>query len=175
MSLHLHSPTHNSQPGTPRVKRSVSSRKRAGSHVPPNATTIREIHREAIHSIRAFLRSKSCYDVFPVSFKVIVLDTKLEVKKALRCLFINGTSLSFTCSLSLNDNLPNRFFPGVVSACLWNNNEFRVSGILTVSDFVNLMAYYYKTSTYDDAAQDVESLRLDALSGISLPVHRSIY
>lgn len=56
---------------------------------------------------------------------------------------------------------------GVVSACLWDNDEYRVSGILTVSDFVNLMAYYYKTSTYDDAAQDVESLRLDVLSGTS--------
>lgn len=82
--------------------------------------------------------------MFPVSFKVIVLDTKLEVKRALRCLILNG----------------------VVSACLWDNEQFRVSGILTVSDFVNLMAYYYKTSTYDDAAQDVESLRLDALTDV---------
>jgi len=122
----------------------MSSRKRAGSHVPPNQSTVREIHRDALSSIRAFLRSKSCYDVFPVSFRVIVLDTKLEVKKALRCLILNG----------------------VVSACLWDNEQFRVSGILTVSDFVNLMAYYYKTSTYDDAAQDVESLRLDSLSDV---------
>jgi hypothetical protein len=47
-------------------------------------------HSEALDQIRAFLRSQSSYDVFPVSFRLIVLDHHLVVKKALNTMLANG-------------------------------------------------------------------------------------
>ncbi|EJT45852.1 snf1p protein kinase activator, Snf4p [Trichosporon asahii var. asahii CBS 8904] len=40
-------------------------------------------HQEALEALRSFLKERSSYDVFPVSFRLIVLDSQLKVKKAL--------------------------------------------------------------------------------------------
>ena len=44
----------------------------------------------ALRSIRDFLRGRSSYDVLPVSFRLIVLDTKLVVKPALEVMWQAG-------------------------------------------------------------------------------------
>lgn len=80
------------------VKRKGSSRKRAVSQLPPVQTP--ETHEAALRSIRSSLRKQTSYDVFPVSFRLIVLDTKLEVKKALQCLLHNGACLFQSVSAS---------------------------------------------------------------------------
>jgi hypothetical protein len=49
-------------------------------------------HDDALKKIRMFLKGRSTYDVFPLSFRLLVLDTKLEVKKALGSLVQNGWS-----------------------------------------------------------------------------------
>jgi hypothetical protein len=100
-------------PSTPRIKRRPSSRRpRAGSQV---QIAPRDAHREALQSIRTFLKSKSCYDVLPLSFKVTVLDTKLDVKKALQCLVTNGkllceVYLQSQCNMSIQQGLFQRVF-----------------------------------------------------------------
>lgn len=75
---------------SPKVKRRPSGRNRSRtvSHLTPQPT--QETHDAALYSIRAFLRSRTSYDAFPVSFRLIVLDSQLEVKKALQCLLLNG-------------------------------------------------------------------------------------
>ena len=70
-------------------RRASTRRPRAPSYLPPAQT--QETHDAALQSIRMFLRGRSSYDVFPLSSRVIVLDTKLEVKKALACLLHNGS------------------------------------------------------------------------------------
>ena len=73
---------------SPKVKRRGSTRRaRAGSHLPP---LTQEAHDAALYSIRAYLKNHTSYDSFPVSFRMIVLDSKLEVRKALQCLLSNG-------------------------------------------------------------------------------------
>ena len=47
-------------------------------------------HEEAVEALRGFLRERSSYDVFPVSFRLIVLDTQLKVKKALDVMLLYG-------------------------------------------------------------------------------------
>jgi len=47
-------------------------------------------HTEALEALRAFLKERSSYDVFPVSFRLIVLDTQLKVKKALDVMLLYG-------------------------------------------------------------------------------------
>lgn len=125
-----------------RRKTSIRNRPRTSSVLPPQ---IHEIHEASLQAIRNFLKGRSSYDVFPLSSRVIVLDTKLEVKKALTCLLNNG----------------------VVSAPLWNSELRSFAGMLTVSDIIHLIQYYYWTvSSYDVAAAQVEELRLESLREI---------
>ncbi|EPQ60764.1 CBS-domain-containing protein [Gloeophyllum trabeum ATCC 11539] len=118
-------------------RKSSQRRGRAISHVPPRQ--VQELNDAALNSIRAYLRGRQSYDAFPVSFRLIVLDTKLEVRKALQC---------------------------VVSAPLWNSEKATFAGMLTVQDIIHLIQYYYHTSSYDNAAADVETFRLESLRDI---------
>lgn len=47
-------------------------------------------HQEALEALRSFLKERSSYDVFPVSFRLIVLDSQLKVKKALDVMLLYG-------------------------------------------------------------------------------------
>ncbi|TFK77044.1 CBS-domain-containing protein [Pluteus cervinus] len=124
------------------LKHKGSSRRRALSHLPPYPS--QESHDAALNAIRSFLKATTSYDAFPVSFRLIVLDTKLSVKKALQCLLLNG----------------------VVSAPLWNSDRSRFAGMLTVLDIIHLIQYYYRTATYDYAETDVETFKLESLRDI---------
>ncbi|KAJ7169941.1 CBS-domain-containing protein [Mycena filopes] len=118
------------------------SRRRAGSHLPPH----HDHHEAALYAIRAMLRGRTGYDAFPVSFRLIVLDTKLSVTRALQCLLANN----------------------VVSAPLWNSEQSRFAGMLTVLDIIHLIQYYYKNTAvdYDNVKTDVEKFRLESLREI---------
>jgi len=66
---------------------------------------------------------------------------------------------------------------GVVSAPLWNSEKSIFAGMFTVSDIIHLIQYYYHTSSYDNAAADVETFRLESLRGMLyslLPLPRII-
>ena len=52
--------------------------------------------------IRAFLRSRSAFDVFPLSYKVVVFDTKLPVKHALNTMHAQGEQSTFQVEEVLN-------------------------------------------------------------------------
>ncbi|CAD6888382.1 unnamed protein product [Tilletia controversa] len=67
-----------SVPGTP-LTASVPRRRRP-----------KDRHLASLEAIRDFLRERSSYDVLPVSFRVVVLDTKLVVKPALDVLWQAG-------------------------------------------------------------------------------------
>lgn len=136
-------------------KRKLSTRRRGISHLPPYQS--QESHDQALTAIRTFLKSRTNYDAFPVSFRLIVLDTKLNVKKALQCLLLNG----------------------VVSAPLWNSDTSTFAGMLTVLDIIHLIQYYYHTANWATAAADVETFRLESLRDIEKelgvatpPLHR---
>jgi hypothetical protein len=56
---------------------------------------------------------------------------------------------------------------GVVSAPLWNSEESKFAGMLTVLDIIHLIQWYHKNSTtYENVATDVESFRLESLRGM---------
>ncbi|CAG8556866.1 10966_t:CDS:10 [Ambispora gerdemannii] len=89
----------------------------------------------------SFLKQHSSYDVLPVSYRLIVLDTTLLVKRALTALMQNG----------------------VVSAPLWDSANQKFAGMLTVSDFMNLIQYYYKNSSYSAALEEIEQFQIQQL------------
>lgn len=72
------------------ARRKPSTRRRAISHLQPHQS---DAHDAALNAIRTFLKLHTAYDAFPVSFRLIVLDTKLNVKKAFQCLLLNGMAL----------------------------------------------------------------------------------
>jgi 5'-AMP-activated protein kinase regulatory gamma subunit len=65
---------HGSSTGTGVVRRPSRA-----AHPPMQPMT----HMEALQSLRGFLKERSSYDVFPLSFRLIVFDGQLKVKKAL--------------------------------------------------------------------------------------------
>ncbi|KAJ8142410.1 hypothetical protein OXX80_003803 [Metschnikowia pulcherrima] len=97
--------------------------------------------RIGLKAIRLFLQSKASYDVLPVSYRLIVLDTSLLVKKSLNILLQNN----------------------VVSAPLWNNKTSRFAGLLTSSDFINVIQYYFQ---FPEKFDLVDQLTLDGLRDI---------
>lgn len=85
--------TGGSGPGSS-VKRTMSKRMARGV---PSALSgalgmgrKRDKHSLALLSIRDFLKGRNCYDCLPVSFRLVVLDTKLVVKPALDVMWQAG-------------------------------------------------------------------------------------
>lgn len=78
--------------------------------------------------------------MLPISYRLIVLDTALLVKKSLNI---------------LNQN-------GIVSAPLWDSKSSTFAGLLTTSDYINVIQYYWQNP---DALARVDQFRLDSLRG----------
>uniref|UniRef100_A0A4W4GUH6 CBS domain-containing protein n=1 Tax=Electrophorus electricus TaxID=8005 RepID=A0A4W4GUH6_ELEEL len=67
--------------------------------------------------------SHCCYDAIPTSSKLVIFDTTLQVKKAFFALVANG----------------------VRAAPLWDNKQQCFVGMLTITDFINILHRYYKS------------------------------
>ncbi|KAH7042027.1 hypothetical protein B0J12DRAFT_675456 [Macrophomina phaseolina] len=96
---------------------------------------------EALRAIRAFLKVRTSYDVLPVSFRLIIFDTALLVKKSLNILIQNG----------------------IVSAPLWDSKTSTFAGLLTTSDYINVIQYYWHNP---DALAQIDQFRLNNLRDI---------
>ncbi|XP_077480529.1 5'-AMP-activated protein kinase subunit gamma-2-like isoform X5 [Stigmatopora argus] len=70
-----------------------------------------------------FMRSRKCYELIPASSKLVVLDSTLEVKKAFLAFVANG----------------------VRAAPVWESQKQSFVGMLTITDFINILTRYYKS------------------------------
>ncbi|XP_013790606.2 5'-AMP-activated protein kinase subunit gamma-1-like, partial [Limulus polyphemus] len=70
-----------------------------------------------------FFQHFHCYDIIPISAKLVVFDTQLLVKKAFFALVHNG----------------------VRAAPLWDSSQQEFVGILTITDFIHILRTYYKS------------------------------
>ncbi|KAJ2609227.1 AMP-activated serine/threonine-protein kinase regulatory subunit [Coemansia sp. RSA 1365] len=95
--------------------------------------------RELAQLASFFLKQHSAYDMIPVSFRLIVLDTKLLVTKALSTLVQNG----------------------VESAPMYDSAQACYAGMLTTTDLVNLIQYYYSNFSYTEAIDDLGQVQLE--------------
>ncbi|KAF3908395.1 hypothetical protein ABW21_db0200488 [Orbilia brochopaga] len=109
-----------------------------------------------LSAIRNFLRLRTSYDVLPVSFRLIVLDTTLLVKQSLAILIQNG----------------------IVSAPLWDSKQSKFAGLLTSTDFINVIQYYFQ---FPDDLKEIDKFRLNSLReverriGVAPPETSSIH
>ncbi|KAF3857216.1 hypothetical protein F7725_009075 [Dissostichus mawsoni] len=90
-----------------------------------------------------FMKSHSCYDAIPTSCKLVIFDTKLQVKKAFHALVANGLR----------------------AAPLWDSKLQRFVGMLTITDFINILHCYYKSplvQMYELESHKIETWRGDS-------------
>lgn len=85
------------------------------------------INSEQIY--RTFFSTHTCYDCMPKSGKVLVLDAHLSIRKAFFALIFNN----------------------VRCALVWNASTSSNIGLITISDFINMLiaAYDSKWNTLD--------------------------
>jgi len=77
----------------------------------------------------------------PLSYRLIIFDTSLLVKKSLNILTHSG----------------------IVSAPLWDSKSSTFAGLLTTSDYLNVVQYYWQNP---DALAQVDQFRLNSLRDI---------
>ncbi|RMZ70384.1 nuclear SNF4 [Pyrenophora seminiperda CCB06] len=109
------------------------------SEQPRQLSAIDREQLDGLRTIRAFLKARTSYDVLPISYRLIVFDTALLVKKSLNI---------------LNQN---------VSAPLWDSKSSTFAGLLTTSDYINVIQYYWQNP---DALTKVDQFRLNSLRDI---------
>ncbi|KAI1342046.1 hypothetical protein F5Y15DRAFT_330974 [Xylariaceae sp. FL0016] len=117
------------------------SRSRTIPVVATPMSPIDEEQMQGLRGLRDFLRVRTSYDVLPLSFRLIVLDNDLLIKKSLNILIQNG----------------------IVSAPLWDSRHSRFAGLLTATDYINLIQYYCQ---FPEHIEDVEKFRLSSLRDI---------
>ncbi|KAK4143744.1 uncharacterized protein C8A04DRAFT_37168 [Dichotomopilus funicola] len=105
----------------------------------PNALDKEQM--QGLRGIREFLKVRTSYDVLPLSFRLIVLDNELLIRKSLNILIQNG----------------------IVSAPLWDSKNSTFAGLLTSTDFINLIQYYCQ---FPDEIDEVDNFRLSSLRDI---------
>ncbi|KAE8156369.1 nuclear protein SNF4 [Aspergillus tamarii] len=123
------------------VQPSSYLRPRGLSHPMPPTQPERAIDREerqGLRAIRNFLKVRNSYDVLPLSFRLIIFDTSLSVKESLNILIQNG----------------------IVSAPLWDSKTSTFAGLLTTSDYINVIQYYFQNPA---ALGEIDQFRLDSL------------
>ncbi|XXG99845.1 hypothetical protein Hte_006186 [Hypoxylon texense] len=129
----------------PFVQPSSYLRPKLRSRTVPTPTTpmtpIDEEQLQGLKGLRNFLRVRTSYDVLPLSFRLIVLDNDLLIRKSLDILIQNG----------------------IVSAPLWDSHQSRFAGLLTATDYINLIQYYCQFPEHID---DVDKFRLSSLRDI---------
>ncbi|KAI4147128.1 MAG: hypothetical protein L6R39_003224 [Caloplaca ligustica] len=108
---------------------------------PKPESAIDRDQRIGLQRIRDFLKVRTSYDVLPLSFRLIVFDTSLLVKKSLTILTQNG----------------------IVSAPLWDSKTSTFAGLLTTSDYINLIQYYWQNP---DAVNRIDQFKLNSLRDI---------
>ncbi|OQD86524.1 hypothetical protein PENANT_c007G00930 [Penicillium antarcticum] len=118
------------------------------SYQPPMASerAIDREERQGLRAIRNFLKARNSYDVLPLSFRLIIFDTSLSVKESLNILIQNGTRIP-------GDT-------GIVSAPLWDSKASKFAGLLTTSDYINVIQYYFQNPA---ALDQIDQFRLNSL------------
>ncbi|XP_053272889.1 5'-AMP-activated protein kinase subunit gamma-1 [Pleuronectes platessa] len=92
-----------------------------------------------------FMKSHCCYKAIPTSCKLVIFDTKLHVKTAFFALVANGLR----------------------AAPLWDSKVQRFVGMLTITDFINILNCYYKSPLVQ--MHQLESHRIETWRDVYLP------
>jgi len=112
----------------------------------PSETAADKEQMEALIAIRKFLKVRTSYDVMPLSYRLILLDSGLRIK----------------ASLGVMQQM------GIVSAPMWDSETSTFAGLLTVNDYINVIQYYWQNP---DKVTEIERMRLKSLPVIEKAIN----
>lgn len=118
----------------------------------PRSVSTGSIYHEDQKVISDFLRKHTCYDLLPISAKVVIFDITLEVRYAFYAMVQNE----------------------IRAAPLWDSDARKIVGMLTVTDFISILRHYYKNnwkSAVPLEEHQIQSWRQIALNGHEQPLH----
>jgi hypothetical protein len=87
----------------------------------PTALTVSTLENQNLVYVE-FMRLHKCYDITPTSAKLVIFDSQLLVKKAFFALLYNE----------------------VRAAPIWDSKQCRVVGMLTITDFINILLRHHR-------------------------------
>ena len=93
-------------------------------------------NQESVYSL--FMKAHKCYDLIPTSSKLVVFDTELPVRKAFYALVYNG----------------------VRAAPLWDSTKQEFVGMLTITDFIQILHKYYSKDAVTDGMRELEEHKI---------------
>ena len=105
-----------------------------------------------------FFKFYRCYDIIPVSAKLVAFDTQLAVKKAFFALLSNGM-FEISCSNWIPMILIKFCLTGVRAAPLWDSSRHSFVGMLTITDFILILRSYYNSPQLQ--MEELEEHKLD--------------
>ncbi|KAK0754776.1 hypothetical protein B0T18DRAFT_313724 [Schizothecium vesticola] len=121
--------------------RDMTTEKKVEKKKAPPLTVLDKEQLQGLRGIREFLKVRTSYDVLPLSFRLVVLDNDLLIRKSLNILIQNS----------------------IVSAPLWDSRNSTFAGLLTSTDYINVIQYY---CLYPDEINQVDRFRLCQLRDI---------
>ncbi|KAG6356649.1 hypothetical protein INS49_014523 [Diaporthe citri] len=116
----------------------ASSHSRTDFSLAAEMTSADREQMQGLRAIREFLKVRTSYDVLPLSFRLIVLDNDLLIRTSVNILMQNN----------------------IVSAPLWDSKTSTFAGLLTSTDYINVIQYYLQNP---ERFEDVDRLRLSSL------------
>eukprot|EP00041_Stephanoeca_diplocostata_P019008 m.403040 g.403040 ORF g.403040 m.403040 type:complete len:502 (-) comp21190_c0_seq2:539-2044(-) len=90
-----------------------------------------------------FYKKVTCYEMMPESGKIVVLETRLHVKKAFNALLTNG----------------------IRAALLWDSATQQYVGMITITDFIKILRKYYVSPLV--AIEELEDHRIQTWRDIA--------
>ncbi|CAC35836.2 CBS domain-containing protein [Caenorhabditis elegans] len=93
-------------------------------------------NHDAVYSL--FMKAHKCYDLIPTSSKLVVFDTHLPVRKAFYALVYNG----------------------VRAAPLWDTDNQRFTGMLTITDFIKILCKHYDKGDNSERIRALEDQQI---------------
>ncbi|EAU36938.1 nuclear protein SNF4 [Aspergillus terreus NIH2624] len=121
--------------------------------------------RQGLRAIRNFLKVRTSYDVLPLSFRLIIFDTSFRPVAT-----VDPCSSPVTTKKMSLLTATSKWI-GIVSAPLWDSKSSTFAGLLTTSDYINVIQYYFQNPA---ALDQIDQFRLDSLRGVAPPETISI-
>ncbi|KAJ1976172.1 AMP-activated serine/threonine-protein kinase regulatory subunit [Dimargaris cristalligena] len=91
-------------------------------------------------TVTQLLQQHAAYDMLPVSFRLVVFDTTLQIPSGLSLLLQNG----------------------IDCAPIWDSENNAYAGMLTVTDILALIRHYYAQHSYSEAMAEISKIELSS-------------